>query len=87
MNILLKKARDNFQVLTLDDHLYIGNHRKHGTESLFGKDNPMNDNMERFFRKGQIGDWKNYFSGEKLQEWDEWISQNLEGTDIKMVFE
>ncbi len=38
-------------------------------------------------RKGQIGDWKNYFSGDKLAEWDNWIQQNLEGTNIKMVFE
>jgi hypothetical protein len=41
----------------------------------------------KFFRKGEVGDWKNYFSGEKLVEWDEWIKNNLEGTDLKMSFE
>ncbi len=43
--------------------------------------------MTRFFRKGEVGDWKNYFTGEKLKEWDEWIEKNLEGTDIKITFE
>ena len=47
----------------------------------------MSKTMAQFFRKGQIGDWKNYFTGQKLEEWDAWIKQNLEGTDIKMVFE
>ena len=61
--------------------------RKHGSEAMFGKDKEMSKTMQQFFRKVQIGDWKNYFSGEKLEEWDAWISQNLEGTDIKMVFE
>ena len=73
-------------MLILDDHLHIDNFRKHGTESLFGKDGAR-QNMDKFFRKGQIGDWKNHFTGEKLEEWDAWIKQNLEGTDIKMVFE
>ncbi len=43
--------------------------------------------MTKFFRKGEVGDWKNYFTGEKLEEWDEWIQKNLEGTDIKIAFE
>jgi hypothetical protein len=43
--------------------------------------------MKRFFRKGQVGDWKNYFEGQKLEEWNGWIAKNLEGTDIKITFE
>ena len=43
--------------------------------------------MTKFFRKGEVGDWKNYFSGKKLEEWDAWIKTNLEGTDIKIRFE
>ena len=74
-------------MLTLDDHLYIGNLRKHSKEAMFNKDSAMSKSMDHFFRKGEIGDWKNYFSGEKLDEWDTWINQNLEGTNIKMVFE
>ena len=43
--------------------------------------------MSKFFRKGEVGDWKDYFSGEKLQNWDEWIQKNLQGTEIKITFE
>ena len=42
---------------------------------------------EKFFRKGTVGDWKNYFTGEKKEEWDEWIAEQLKGTDIDMSFE
>merc|ERR1712150_15784 len=41
----------------------------------------------QFFRKGQVGDWKNHFEGEKLQKWDDWIAKNLEGSDIQINFE
>ncbi|XP_032780884.2 sulfotransferase 1E1 [Daphnia magna] len=36
-----------------------------------------------FIRKGQIGDWKNYF-GERLNsQFDEWIEKCTQGTDLK----
>ena len=41
----------------------------------------------RHFRKGIVGDWKNYFEGERLKELDEWIEECLKGTGIKMDFE
>ena len=28
------------------------------------------DMMKKHFRKGQVGDWKNYFDGEGLNEWN-----------------
>ncbi|TRY80498.1 hypothetical protein TCAL_13165 [Tigriopus californicus] len=40
----------------------------------------------KFFRKGQVGDWCNYFQGEALQKWNQWIKRHLEGTDIVMTF-
>jgi len=40
-----------------------------------------------FFRKGEAGDWKNYFKGDNLKLWDEWIAKNLDGSDIKFNFE
>ena len=69
--------------MTLDDHRYIGNVRKHGTVSMSMSQEMMN----KFFRKGQVGDWKNYFSGEKLEEWDKWIGQHLEGTNLKIAYD
>ena len=35
-------------------------------------------------RKGKVGDWKNYFDNEANQFFDQWIAENLSGTDIKL---
>jgi len=75
------------KVLTLDDFLFIDNHRKHGAESLSNGIEEMNQMMQKFFRKGKVGDWKNYIEGENNNRWNEWIKKNLEGTDIKIDFE
>jgi len=45
------------------------------------------EDSSQFFRKGQVGDWKTHFTGEKLQKWDDWIAKNLEGSDIQINFE
>jgi len=70
------------QILKLDDHLYIDNFKKIVTES-FPKDPGSEESyMVKFFRKGVVGDWKNYFKGENLKVWDQWIQDNLQDTDI-----
>jgi hypothetical protein len=28
--------------------------------------------MKKFFRKGEVGDWKNHLHGEVLKQFDEW---------------
>ena len=65
------------KVLELDDHLFVDNFRKIIVEGYGGA-----PKMKKFVRKGQVGDWKNYFNEETNKVWDEWISKNLEGTDI-----
>ena len=65
------------QVLRLDDHLYIDNFREVVCEAMVG-----DPTMKGFIRKGKVGDWKNYFTDENLKFWDEWIAENLKGTDI-----
>ena len=62
------------KVLQLDDHLYIDNFRK----VIFGE----NPEYKKLIRKGQVGDWKNYFNEENNKIWNKWICDNLEGTDI-----
>ncbi|TRY72514.1 hypothetical protein TCAL_01069 [Tigriopus californicus] len=40
-----------------------------------------------FIRKGQVGDWKNYFQGDFLEEWNKWIDNNNPDSAIPMKFE
>ena len=64
------------KILQLDDLLYIDNLRKISSES--------NPNFKKHFRKGIVGDWKNYFDDKNNVIWDKWIEENLKGTDIKL---
>jgi hypothetical protein len=36
----------------------------------------------KFIRKGQIGDWQNYFSPETNEKFDKWIDENITGTGM-----
>lgn len=42
-------------------------------------------NKVKFIRKGQVGDWQNYFSPETNEKFDKWIAENLDITG--MTFE
>ena len=64
-----------YKILKLDDHLYIDNFRQVMAQS-------MGDMNAKLIRKGKVGDWKNYFTEENNKSWDEWIAENLKGTDI-----
>lgn len=48
------------------------------------RDEKSKEFMAKFLRKGQIGSYAEYFDGEKLAEWNRWIEENLEGTDINL---
>ncbi|XP_023322586.1 sulfotransferase 1C3 [Eurytemora carolleeae] len=39
---------------------------------------------KNFMRKGQVGDWKNYFSGPELEKIDNWIEENKKRTGIQL---
>ena len=66
------------KVEILKDNLTIETFRQ-AEQGLFGPISPMG---KEFFRKGIVGDWKNYFGGKTLLSWAQWISDHLEGTDI-----
>ena len=38
-------------------------------------------------RKGEIGNWKQYFSPELNEKMDKWIADNLKESDLKFSFE
>ena len=69
------------KICKLNDHLHIDNFRKIMANSITG-DEKRKENMKNFIRKGQVGDWMNYFNEESNKVWDKWISENLTGSDI-----
>ncbi len=69
---------------SLVEHLHIDNFRKITTEMLEGQKNQKA--MVDFFRKGQVGDWKNYLD-ENNEKWNNWIKENVEGLDVSFKFD
>ena len=51
-----------------------------------GSDETEKRFAEKFFRKGKVGNWTEYFEGGKLDEFNKWIEDNLKGTDITIPF-
>ena len=72
------------KISALVDHVSIANMRQISIEMA---PPAMKEPTAKHFRKGKVGDWKNYFEGEKLDEWNKWIEENLNGTGIQMSFE
>ena len=35
-----------------------------------------------FMRKGEVGDWKNFFTPERSEKWNKWINKNTKGTGL-----
>ncbi len=74
----------NKLVNSLVEHLHIDNFRKMTSEMLSGQKGQKE--MIQFFRKGQIGDWKNY-PNQNNKKWSEWIKENSHGLGINFKFE
>eukprot|EP00092_Neocalanus_flemingeri_P007301 GFUD01007883.1.p1 GENE.GFUD01007883.1~~GFUD01007883.1.p1 ORF type:complete len:334 (-),score=84.53 GFUD01007883.1:170-1171(-) len=39
----------------------------------------------KFMRKGEVGDWKNFFTSERSNKWNQWIKENTEGTGLEKL--
>ena len=38
-----------------------------------------------FMRKGEVGDWRNYFSEEMEKKWNDWIEENVHGSGLEFI--
>ena len=54
------------------------------TSKKLGRNEEDKEFAEKFFRKGKVGNWTEYFHGERLEEFNQWIDENVEGTDIEL---
>lgn len=45
------------------------------------------DSVVRFLRKGVVGDWKNYFTPEMNEQFDEKMLENLKGSGLEFDYE
>ena len=53
----------------------------------FGKPKDMDNEISHFFRKGQVGDWKNYFSKEQSDYVDSMYEERVKSAGITVQFE
>ena len=67
------------KVNLLKTHLQFSNFRENLKQGFGG-----NTRMEKFLRKGQVGDWQNYFSEEMKIVWDAWIEENSNDMKIQL---
>jgi hypothetical protein len=71
----LKVHLSSLQVMELSEQLTFNEMKKNQTVNFFGS---------QFLRKGEVGDWRNYFDKKTSEMWDCWIQDKLEGTGIVM---
>ncbi len=73
----MAKLKEKVAFRNMKDNIFVNKSKEIRQES----DGP------KFMRSGKVGDWKNHFDSVTNREWDEWISEKLKGTGMKMVFE
>jgi len=84
----LNKTLTDDQLTNLTEHLRFDNFKKNeAVNNEAPKKMGLFNKHGNFIRKGKTGDWKNHFSPELNRKVDEWIAQNLAGTDLKFVTE
>ena len=55
------------------------------TSRSLGEEGGAEQMADKFFGKGEVGGWTEYFEkGEQLQAFEEWIRDNLAGTDLTL---
>lgn len=56
-------------------------------EVMWNPEGKETNTTNKFIRKGQIGDWKNYMSAEMSDKFDKWIELNTHDTDLTFEYE
>lgn len=86
----LEKDFSEEKVDLLADHLSFETFRNNPAVNMKPPKGSVPDEVRdqfNFIRKGQVGDWKNYFQGDFLEEWNKWIDNNNPDSAIPMRFE
>ena len=69
----------------LCDHVMFDNMKKNPYVNPSASNEFPSKDKKNFMRKGEVGDWKNYFDNERNQKWKQWIEENTRGTGLENV--
>ena len=85
----LGKGVTREQVAALEDHLGFESMRNNSTVNLESFRPVLFNDIEggRMMRKGQVGDWKNYFDHEMNQRVDEAVKRHFDGIGLRFTYE
>ncbi len=85
----LEKELSDDQVKILVENLTFKNMKKSGAafDKMIQKMSRTEGNKGSFFRKGDVGDWKNYFTEEMNKRMDEAIEKHFKGTGPEFRYE
>ena len=72
-------AENLSQICELVEHLKFDNMKKQAVFNYIS--NPKKGRL----RKGEVGDWRNYFDEKTDEKWDKWIQDNVEGTGLQFL--
>ncbi|CAF4843677.1 unnamed protein product [Pieris macdunnoughi] len=77
------------QIRGLSQHLSFDNFKSNksvnGEQTLLKTYGVINDGANSFIRRGKIGGWEDYFSDELKINAEQWMAENLAGTDLPFV--
>ncbi|XP_052737838.1 uncharacterized protein LOC112044107 [Bicyclus anynana] len=79
------KTISDEQVNKLADHLGFDNFKKNKSVNMEHlQESGVFTSEGAFIRKGQPGEWREYFDEEMTAQAEEWIAKNLRGTDLRL---
>lgn len=80
----LEKDLTNEEIADIADHCSFKNMSKNPSVNYQHWDDLgiRNKNEAKFMRKGEIGDWKNYLSSERIHIMDTWITEKFKDTSF-----